>query len=182
MICFSPSEFRCRCGCGAGIERMDGACLAMLEEARRLAGIPFVLSSAFRCPEHNRAVGGVEDSAHTRGHAGGHPLRVFSRTLRHAGRPYRSRIPAHRAGPRLDSRGQRPGQAARCGLLSARRQLLMETSVIDFLFATLDQLVALYPGAGWISIAAGVCSPCADSAPWPPSGCPRPPKPPASMP
>ena len=32
----------------------------------------------------------------------------------------------------------------------------METSIIDFLFATLDQLVALYPEAGWISIAAGV--------------------------
>lgn len=66
---FSPSEFRCRCGCGAGIEHMDGACLAMLEEARRLAGIPFVLSSAFRCPEHNRTVGGVSNSAHVRGYA-----------------------------------------------------------------------------------------------------------------
>lgn len=66
---FSPSEFRCRCGCGAGMERMDPGFLAMLEEARELAGIPFVLSSAYRCPKHNRAVGGVEDSAHVRGYA-----------------------------------------------------------------------------------------------------------------
>lgn len=66
---FSPSEFQCRCGCGAGIEKMDLELFTMLDEAREIAGIPFVLSSAFRCPEHNRAVGGVEDSAHTRGHA-----------------------------------------------------------------------------------------------------------------
>lgn len=66
---FSPSEFTCHCGCGAGMERMDSGFLMKLEEARKLAGIPFVLSSAYRCPKHNRAVGGVEDSAHVRGYA-----------------------------------------------------------------------------------------------------------------
>lgn len=66
---FAPAEFRCRCGCGAGMEQMNPIFLAMLEDARRIAGIPFVLTSACRCPEHNRAVGGVEDSAHVRGHA-----------------------------------------------------------------------------------------------------------------
>ena len=39
--------------------------LAMLD----LAGIPFPLSSPYRCPKHNRAVGGVPTSAHTRGYA-----------------------------------------------------------------------------------------------------------------
>ena len=66
---FLPSEFRCKCGCGAGMERMDSGFLMKLEEARELAGIPFVLSSAYRCPRHNRKVGGVEDSAHVRGYA-----------------------------------------------------------------------------------------------------------------
>lgn len=66
---FLPEEFRCKCGCGAGMERMDPGFLEKLEEARELAGIPFVLSSAYRCPKHNRAVGGVEDSAHVRGYA-----------------------------------------------------------------------------------------------------------------
>ena len=66
---FSPSEFRCRCGCGAGIEQMDPELLSMLDKAREIAGIPFVLSSAFRCPEHNRTVGGVSNSAHVRGYA-----------------------------------------------------------------------------------------------------------------
>lgn len=66
---FSPTEFACKCGCGAGMEKMDPVFLGMLDEARELAGIPFVLTSAYRCPKHNRAVGGVEDSAHVRGHA-----------------------------------------------------------------------------------------------------------------
>ena len=56
---FSPVEFRCKCGCGAGMEKMDADLLQMLDEARDLAGIPFPLSSAYRCPKHNRAVGGV---------------------------------------------------------------------------------------------------------------------------
>ena len=47
---FSPVEFRCKCGCD-------------------LAGTPFSLTSAYRCPKHNKAVGGVPTSAHTRGYA-----------------------------------------------------------------------------------------------------------------
>ena len=66
---FSPDEFRCKDGCGDGIEHMDPEVLRMLDEARKLAGIPFSLSSAYRCPKHNKAVGGVADSAHTRGYA-----------------------------------------------------------------------------------------------------------------
>ena len=38
---FSPLEFRCKCGCGAGMEKMDADLLQMLDEARDLAGIPF---------------------------------------------------------------------------------------------------------------------------------------------
>ena len=52
---FSPLEFRCKCGCGAGMEKMDADLLQMLAEARDLAGIPFPLSSAYRCPKHNKA-------------------------------------------------------------------------------------------------------------------------------
>jgi hypothetical protein len=48
---------------------MDPEVLRMLDEARKLAGIPFSLSSAYRCAKHNKSVGGVADSAHTRGYA-----------------------------------------------------------------------------------------------------------------
>ena len=66
---FSPVEFRCKCGCGAGMEKMNADLLQMLDEARDLAGILFTLTSAYRCARHNKAVGGVPTSAHTRGHA-----------------------------------------------------------------------------------------------------------------
>ena len=66
---FSPVEFRCKCGCGAGMEKMDADLLHLLDEARDLAGTPFSLTSAYRCPKHNKAVGGVPTSANKRGHA-----------------------------------------------------------------------------------------------------------------
>ena len=60
-----PLQVRVRRGHGE-----DGRdLLQMLAEARDLAGIPFPLSSAYRCPKHNKAVGGVPTSAHTRGYA-----------------------------------------------------------------------------------------------------------------
>ena len=62
---FSPAEFACKCGCGSGMEKMDPTFLRMLDEARELAGIPFVLASAYRCPKHNKAVGGVEAVSYT---------------------------------------------------------------------------------------------------------------------
>ncbi len=48
---------------------MDPAALDMLDDAREFANIPFKLTSAYRCKDHNEAVGGVESSAHTTGHA-----------------------------------------------------------------------------------------------------------------
>ena len=70
MRYFQPSEFACKCGrCGGGADRMASDLLDRLDEARAMAGIPFVISSGYRCPAHNKAVGGVADSAHTRGYA-----------------------------------------------------------------------------------------------------------------
>lgn len=68
---FTPSEFRCRCGCGGGYADMDAPFLERLTIARWHAGVPFVLKSAFRCPVWNAHpdVGGLPDSAHLSGHA-----------------------------------------------------------------------------------------------------------------
>ena len=52
---FSPLEFRCKCGCGAGMEKMDADLLQMLDEARDLAGIPFPF---FRVPLPEAQQGG----------------------------------------------------------------------------------------------------------------------------
>lgn len=67
---FLPYEFACQCGaCNRGYEEMQDSFLVMLDAARDLAAVPFHLTSAYRCPAHNEAVGGVDGSAHTRGYA-----------------------------------------------------------------------------------------------------------------
>ena len=63
---FSPVEFRCKCGCGAGMEKMDADLLQMLDEARDLAGIPFLPYSRL---------------------CRGYPLRGFPFPFRHAASP-----------------------------------------------------------------------------------------------
>lgn len=65
---FKPAEFACRCGrCGRGFADMDPDLLLRLDELRERVGEPLVISSAFRCEDHNAAVGGVRGSSHTRG-------------------------------------------------------------------------------------------------------------------
>jgi len=41
--------------------------LALLDEAREFAGIPFVINSAYRSIEHNERVGGKPSSSHLKG-------------------------------------------------------------------------------------------------------------------
>ena len=63
---FSKHEFRCRC-CGA--VSVSPALVDILEDIRAYAGVPLVITSGFRCPEHNAAVGGSANSAHLTGEA-----------------------------------------------------------------------------------------------------------------
>lgn len=62
---FRQIEFACNCGCGHA--EMNAQFVAALDMARRDAGVPFRISSGYRCPAHNARVGGVADSAHTKG-------------------------------------------------------------------------------------------------------------------
>jgi uncharacterized protein YcbK (DUF882 family) len=63
---FKLSEFACKC---CGKTEMNEKTLEMVDKARDIANIPFYVSSGYRCEPHNRSVGGVQGSSHTKGYA-----------------------------------------------------------------------------------------------------------------
>ena len=73
---FKPQEFVCKCGCG--LLNMAEDHMMMLTEARKIANIPFMISSGSRCVKHNAAVGGHSTSEHLIGKA----TDIVARTMR----------------------------------------------------------------------------------------------------
>lgn len=63
---FSPAEIACR---GSGSLRINEEALDKLQALRDRLGKPFIVRSAYRSPEHNRAVGGAPRSKHMDGTA-----------------------------------------------------------------------------------------------------------------
>lgn len=53
---FPPYELLCNCGCGGGQDEIDEDFMSALVEMRREAEFPFVLTSAYRCPDYNEEV------------------------------------------------------------------------------------------------------------------------------
>jgi len=62
---FDIHEFDCPC---CGVNEMKPVFLDMIDEARRLAGVPFEINSGYRCPKHNKEVGSTSMN-HTSGQA-----------------------------------------------------------------------------------------------------------------
>lgn len=63
MKYFDHTEFDCPTKKGTG-KLMEKNFLDMIDNAREIAGIPFYINSGYRTPEHNRAIGGSENSSH----------------------------------------------------------------------------------------------------------------------
>jgi zinc D-Ala-D-Ala carboxypeptidase len=63
---FSPAEIACR---GTGQLKLHPAAMDALQALRDRLGKPLILRSAYRSPEHNRAVGGAPRSKHMDGTA-----------------------------------------------------------------------------------------------------------------
>lgn len=66
--CFNSNEFQCKCD-----KEHDNIIHVMLVskliELRRELSMPIYINSGYRCPEHNKAVGGVSNSMHVEGRA-----------------------------------------------------------------------------------------------------------------
>jgi hypothetical protein len=63
---FSPAEIACR---GTGAIRINTEAMDKLQSLRNRLGKPLIVRSAYRSPEHNRAVGGAPASKHMQGTA-----------------------------------------------------------------------------------------------------------------
>lgn len=80
MNYFDTKEFDCKC---CGQNKMNQDFLEKLDDARRIAQVPFVINSGYRCPVHNAAVGSKSEN-HPEGRAadidiasGNHRLNVL---------------------------------------------------------------------------------------------------------
>lgn len=62
---FRLSEFACKCGCGR--LKIDGDLVAILDRARDISGVPYVITSGYRCEQHNQKEGGSPTSSHLAG-------------------------------------------------------------------------------------------------------------------
>lgn len=63
---FSLSEFECKCGCKMPKDVFNNveALAIHLQTFRHIFNAPITINSAYRCEEHNRAVGGSKTSQH----------------------------------------------------------------------------------------------------------------------
>ena len=78
MKWFKEKEFACKC-CGqlplstssgqAPRENVKALVEVILDPVRERLGKPIVVNSGYRCPKHNKEVGGVRNSQHLRGEA-----------------------------------------------------------------------------------------------------------------
>ncbi len=67
---FSPKECACKgSNCCGGAYPMDSEFMRRMDLVREEAGVPLYVNSAFRCLKHNKRIGGVSKSWHTRGRA-----------------------------------------------------------------------------------------------------------------
>ena len=68
---FKKSEFDCKCGCEMpndvfiNIQKLAN----QLQYVREFLDLPINLTNGYRCPTHNKAVGGVKNSQHVLGKA-----------------------------------------------------------------------------------------------------------------
>ena len=68
---FKLKEFKCKCGCDMPLEVYENIIklASQLQFLRDYTGRPITINSAYRCPKHNKKVGGSKTSQHLLGKA-----------------------------------------------------------------------------------------------------------------
>jgi uncharacterized protein YcbK (DUF882 family) len=68
---FKKSEFNCKCGCEMPNDVLGSIRVLAehLQAIRDASNAPILINSAYRCPDHNKAIGGVSNSQHVLGKA-----------------------------------------------------------------------------------------------------------------
>jgi uncharacterized protein YcbK (DUF882 family) len=68
---FKLKEFKCKCGCDMPLEVYENIIKlsSQLQFLRDYTGRPITINSAYRCPKHNKKVGGSKTSQHLLGKA-----------------------------------------------------------------------------------------------------------------
>lgn len=78
---FEPLEFACKCCGHIKFDKNVVDAWDKLQTFRKLVDAPVVINSAYRCPVHNKAVGGAKSSYHLKGVA--FDIRITSSLPRH---------------------------------------------------------------------------------------------------
>lgn len=63
---FKSNEFDCSCT-KCDEQKISSELIEKLEKVRKEYGKPIKVNSGYRCPEHNKAIGGKENSSHMAG-------------------------------------------------------------------------------------------------------------------
>ena len=67
---FYLDEFQCKGkNCCGGVVKLDPKLLSVIQKVRCYFQKPVIITSGYRCPIHNKKVGGVPNSYHTQGKA-----------------------------------------------------------------------------------------------------------------
>ena len=72
---FCKVEFACKC---CGEVKVNRKLLITLEKLRLRVGVPIIITSGYRCPKHNKEVGGVSNSQHLYGNAIDIKIKTYS--------------------------------------------------------------------------------------------------------
>ncbi|MBR9701051.1 DUF882 domain-containing protein [Candidatus Woesearchaeota archaeon] len=80
---FRSNELACRCGNCPDEFHYSLDAINVLQRIRDKTGAPIHVTSAYRCPAHNKAIGGVKNSQHVKGKAFDIVSRVLTPSVLH---------------------------------------------------------------------------------------------------